>query len=147
MLNTDVVVSLSDSSQKKLDKLKQALNAVMYDFNLHQECLELGECSVKNPAVIFTENAKAGMYDNLSDEDYHILSQKVQHLSDVNWQGKPCISVNYETEIIQIVNKSIDLIASLEHISHLFYLKFIKDSYMADLNHVCSQSKDDDTPH
>lgn len=41
----------------------------------------LGLLQVKNPAVVFTENAKAGLYDNIPDADYNRMLQAVEAIS------------------------------------------------------------------
>ena len=44
--------------------------------------------SIANPAVDFTKKAKAGDFDEMSDEEYYQALDKVNELNDV-WQHRP----------------------------------------------------------
>lgn len=57
-------------------------------YNCYQLFVQLTSKKLKNPAVEFTKNAKAGKYDNLSDDEYQKELEKVQRQSMV-WEDKP----------------------------------------------------------
>lgn len=41
----------------------------------------LSVLQVENPAVIFTKNAKSGLYDRISDTDYYRMLDAVEHIA------------------------------------------------------------------
>ena len=55
---------------------------------LHQIADEGAGSFIENPAVQFTENAKAGMYDGLTEEDYQAALTEVEQLASI-WDNKP----------------------------------------------------------
>ena len=48
--------------------------------------------SIANPAVDFTKKAKAGDFDEMSDEEYYRTLDKVNELNDV-WQHLPSVQI------------------------------------------------------
>ena len=64
---------LSDESYNKLQQLRLALEVVLFDETFHAECVRIMKLEITNPAVPFTERARNGDYDDLSDAKYYEL--------------------------------------------------------------------------
>ena len=57
-------------------------------YNTYQLFVQLTAKKLKNPAVEFQKKAKAGEFDNISDEEYDILLSKAERESKL-WEDKP----------------------------------------------------------
>ena len=57
-------------------------------YNCYQLFVQLSSKKMKNPAVEFSNQAKAGKYNDLSDEDYAAELEKVKNKSKL-WEDKP----------------------------------------------------------
>lgn len=57
-------------------------------YNCYQLFVQLSSKKMKNPAVEFSNAAKAGKYNDLSDEEYAIELEKVKNKSKL-WEDKP----------------------------------------------------------
>ena len=57
-------------------------------YNTYQLFVQLTSKKLKNPAVEFTKDAKAGKFDNLSDEEYQDKMAEVETKSKL-WEDKP----------------------------------------------------------
>ena len=57
-------------------------------YNCYQLFVQLSSKKMKNPAVEFSNQAKAGKFNDLSDEEYEIELQKVKNKSRL-WEDKP----------------------------------------------------------
>lgn len=57
-------------------------------YNTYQLFVQLTSKKLKNPAVEFTKQAKAGKFDNLSDEEYQERLDEVEVQSKL-WEDKP----------------------------------------------------------
>lgn len=57
-------------------------------YNCYQLFVQLSSKKMKNPAIEFSNNAKAGKYNDLSDEQYEIELQKIKNKSKL-WEDKP----------------------------------------------------------
>lgn len=57
-------------------------------YNCYQLFVQLSSKKLKNPAVEFTKNAKAGKYESMPDNEYNEMVEKVQRQS-VIWEDKP----------------------------------------------------------
>ena len=57
-------------------------------YNCYQLFVQLSSKKMKNPAVEFTNEAKAGKFNDLSDEEYAIELEKVKNKAKL-WEDKP----------------------------------------------------------
>lgn len=56
-------------------------------YNCYQLFVQLSSKKMKNPAVVFTQEAKAGKYNDLSDEEYTAKMEQVKKESQI-WEDK-----------------------------------------------------------
>lgn len=57
-------------------------------YNTYQLFVQLTSKKLKNPSVIFANEAKAGKYENISDEEYDEKLERAEHESEL-WEDKP----------------------------------------------------------
>ena len=57
-------------------------------YNTYQLFVQLTSKKLKNPAVEFTKQAKAGAFDNLSDDEYQEKLSMIEEKSKI-WEDKP----------------------------------------------------------
>lgn len=70
-------------------------------YNTYQLFVQLTSKKLKNPAVEFTKKAKAGEFDNLSDEQYEEQLEEVEAKSKL-WEDKP------ETDLLTLYFNATD---------------------------------------
>lgn len=56
---------------------------------------------LKNPAVTFSEMAKAGLFNSMSDEDYQVALENVKFVSSEFFNSKP------EANIFHVLDKAL----------------------------------------
>lgn len=70
-------------------------------YNCYQLFVQLTSKKLKNPAVEFSKQAKAGAFDNLTDEEYNEKLQEVETKSKL-WEDKP------ETDLLTLYFNATD---------------------------------------
>lgn len=70
-------------------------------YNTYQLFVQLTSKKLKNPAVEFTKQAKAGAFDNMSDEEYADKLEEVEQQAKL-WEDKP------ETDLLTLYFNATD---------------------------------------
>jgi len=81
-----------------LDIRSRQINDLLSDGWLQGELNLPHYVSVKNPAVEFTRNAKAGLYDGFSDDEYQVLLSRVEREVKQNFGDVPVASFDIAAE-------------------------------------------------
>lgn len=87
--------------EKVLDTKIDAMWGKVTLYNTYQLFVQLTSKKLKNPAVEFTKQAKAGAFDNLSDEEYQEKLDEVETQSKL-WEDKP------ETDLLTLYFNATD---------------------------------------
>lgn len=74
--------------EKVLETKLDAMWGKVTLYNTYQLFVQLTSAKLKNPAVEFTKKAKAGEFDNISDEEYQERLQEVETKAKL-WEDKP----------------------------------------------------------
>ncbi len=68
---------------------------------------------LKNPALTFSEMAKAGMFNNMSDEDYRDALDNVKFISKEFFDSKS------KANIFHVLDKALSYVLSQEHLAKM----------------------------
>lgn len=107
---------LSIATHRKLTHLQNSIDDIIFDRNTADNCKELDYVNLTNPSVKFTEDAKAGEYDGLSDEEYNLVWQQVSNESKNLWKNCGYIETNYRKlhlELIRALTQVNDILDKL----------------------------------
>lgn len=110
-----------EETLQTMQAAREAMQKLMSDSVFCDKCLYTGQATVKNPAVTFTKDVKAGMYDDISDEEYYSLLQKVEKQATL-FQRKAVLTLDYQTkwqELQEHLVKSIVILNQMAEIPQI----------------------------